>query len=194
MKFTQLTTLAMNVAIDTLGNPTLASITRADARKVRDAIKGVTSTVRRRLRVIVAVVNKAILELNLPITNPFKQLEIVDEGNDTNSKVPFTPEEHVTIAEACRAKDDEVRWLMAILLDTGMRPREAAGLRVADVHLDVPVPFVHVRPYKERKLKTKNSERKVPLVGVSYWAAQRAVNATTTPWVFPRYASARGQV
>jgi hypothetical protein len=42
IKFTQLTTLAMNVAIDTLGNPTLASITRADARKVRDNINGVT--------------------------------------------------------------------------------------------------------------------------------------------------------
>jgi hypothetical protein len=158
-KFTQHTTLSMNVAIDTLGNPTLASITRSDARKVRDAIKGVTSTVRRRLRVIVAVVNKAILELNLPITNPFKQLEIVDEGHDKDERKPFSPSEHVVIAEACRRLDDDVRWLMAILLDTGMRPREAVGLRVADVHLDTSVPYVHLRPHKERQLKTKNSER-----------------------------------
>jgi len=49
----------------------------------------------------VAVVNKAILELNLPITNPFKQLEIVDEGHDKDERKPFSPEDHVTIAEAC---------------------------------------------------------------------------------------------
>jgi len=61
---------------------------------------------------------------------------------------------------------------------------------VADVHLDTSVPYVHLRPHKERALKTKNSERKVPLVGVSQWAALRAVEAATTPWLFGRYASA----
>jgi integrase len=194
IKFTQLTTLAMNVAIDTLGNPTLASITRADARKVRDNIKGVTATVRRRLRVIVAVVNKAILELNLPITNPFKQLEIVDEGQDHEARKPFTADEHLTIAEACKCRDDEVRWLMALILDTGMRLREAAGLRVEDVSLEASVPFVNIRPHRERALKTKGSQRLVPLVGTasacpffsSKAPAVRANIFIKAPWLIVR--------
>jgi integrase len=41
-----------------------------------------------------------------------------------------------------------------------------------------------------RTLKTRGSDRKVPLVGFSLWAAKRAVSLTTKHsgvWLFPRY-------
>ena len=71
------------------------------------------------------------------------------------------------------------------------------GLRSDDVVLDHGTPYVDIRPHPKlgRTLKTDASERKVPLVGMALWAAQRAVEANrrhggkSTGWLFPRYAS-----
>ncbi|WP_176250211.1 tyrosine-type recombinase/integrase, partial [Sulfitobacter sp. HGT1] len=61
------------------------------------------------------------------------------------------------------------------------------GLREEDVVLDASDPYISVRPNEARRLKTKGSERKVPLVGVSLWAAKRAVAHASNGYVFPRY-------
>jgi len=74
-----------------------------------------------------------------------------------------------------------------MLLHTGMRLSEAAGLHVSDMHLDHEFPYVEVRPNKARRLKTSNSKRVIPLVGDSLWAAQQ-VTATQEGYCFPRYA------
>ena len=57
--------------------------------------------------------------------------------------------------------DDEARWLVALISDTGMRLSEAAGLSKEDVHLDEDIPYVEIRPHKWRRLKTKSSVRKL---------------------------------
>jgi integrase len=74
-----------------------------------------------------------------------------------------------------------------MLLDTGMRLSEAAGLHVSDIHLEHEFPYVEVRPNKARRLKTANSKRIIPLVGDSLWAAQQ-VTANQQNYCFPRYA------
>ena len=63
-----------------------------------------------------------------------------------------------------------MRWLVALISDTGMRLAEAAGLHTDDLHLDDAVPYVEIRPHPWRSLKTKGSQRRVPLVGASLWA------------------------
>ena len=69
-------------------------------------------------------------------------------------------------------------------------------MRLDDLVLDHPVPHVHLRFHEElgRTLKTRGSERKVPLVGIALWGAQRAVEAarsarSASGWLFPRYAA-----
>ncbi len=74
-----------------------------------------------------------------------------------------------------------------MLLDTGVRLSEAAGLHVSDIHLKDEFPYVQVRPNKTRRLKTSNSKRIIPLVGDSLWAAQK-ITATQQGYCFPRYA------
>ena len=74
-----------------------------------------------------------------------------------------------------------------MLLDTGMRLSEAAGLHVSDIHLEREFPYVEVRPNKARRLKTSNSKRIIPLVGDSLWAAQQVI-ATEQDYCSPRYA------
>ena len=69
--------------------------------------------------------------------------------------------------------DDDMRWLVALISDTGLRLAEAAGLLKADLVIEGKTPFVRIRQHDWRRLKTAGSERDVPLVGASLWAAQR---------------------
>jgi len=69
-----------------------------------------------------------------------------------------------------------------------MRLAEAAGLRQDDFDLTGKIPVVHVRPHSWRSLKTESSQRTLPLVGHSLWAAQRIVSITNSDgFAFPRY-------
>ena len=91
------------------------------------------------------------------------------------------------IQQSCNAIDDDMRWLVALISDTGMRLAEAAGLHTDDLHLDEAAPYVEIRPHPWRSLKTKGSQRQVPLVGASLWAAQRIRANASSCFAFPRY-------
>ena len=64
--------------------------------------------------------------------------------------------------------DDEPRWLVALISDTGMRLSEAAGLAREDIALDADIPHVIIRPHPWRRLKTKGSERTLTLLVALY--------------------------
>ena len=53
-----------------------------------------------------------------------------------------------------------------------------AGLAREDIVLDADIPHIIIRPHQWRRLKTKGSERTLPLVGASLWAAKKAVEAS----------------
>ena len=91
------------------------------------------------------------------------------------------------IQKHCYQKDDDIRWLIALLSDTGMRLAEAAGLAKEDVFLDTEIP--HIRPCERpwRPLKTRSSERDVPLVGAALLAAQGAYETSPNEYLFPRF-------
>ena len=198
-KFAADNTRAVSALIDRVGDLRLSMYCRSDAEDVRDrALRTQSSgTVRRRLRMICAIVNRAIKEKQLQILNPFEGLGIAGEGEDGSKRIPFTGEELGIISAACRNLDDDIRQIIALQMDTGCRVAEVVGLRVEDVVLDQPIPHVRIRPWgKVRTLKTAASERDVPLVGTALWAAGRAVVARKKAanggsWLFPRYASER---
>jgi integrase len=188
---------AIRHVIDTIGDLEITQYTRSDARFVRDTIlKTVkTATARRRLNTVVAVVNRGLLEFQLQTHNVFAKIEIKDEALDAKVRQPFTQGELETIAKACLEKDDDLRWIVTLQLETGARLGEIVGLRLEDLVL-AEIPYVWIRPHLKhgRTLKTPQSERKVPLVGLALWAAQRVLQTTTSSadrssWLFPRYAS-----
>ena len=74
-----------------------------------------------------------------------------------------------------------------MISDTGMRLAEAAGLHMDDIKLDEDIPYVDIKPYPWRSLKTKDSGRQVPLVGASLWAAQSIKANASSCFAFPRY-------
>ena len=183
--------------ITLVGDLPLNVYTRSHAEIVRDALlkTGTTSTVRRRLTSLTAIVNKVRKEKQLQMLNPFEGLGIVGEGDDETKRVPFTGDELKIVSTHCRHFDDDIRHIVALQLDTGCRVAEIVGLRVEDVILDHVVPHIRIRPFgKVRTLKTAASERDIPLIGCALWAAQRAVEGRRrikdkSLWLFPRYAS-----
>ena len=97
-----------------------------------------------------------------------------------------------SIQVECRKIDDEARWLVALVSDTGLRLSEAVGLAGDDVDIDGLHPHVHIRPHPWRRLKTKGSERVVPLVGAAKWSVRRALENAEGEFLFPRYCSRTG--
>jgi integrase len=84
--------------------------------------------------------------------------------------------------------DDDLRWLIALISDTGMRLAEGAGLLKEDLFLNTDIPYVRIQKHPWRNLKTAASQRDVPLVGSSLWAAQRLLEAESgSMYAFPRY-------
>ena len=43
--------------------------------------------------------------------------------------------------------DDDLRWLLALLIDSGLRLREATVLSINDIVVDHEIPHVKVRPH-----------------------------------------------
>ena len=90
------------------------------------------------------------------------------------------------VQEECRHLDDEPRWLIALISDTGMRLAEAAGLLSEDIRLDTEIPYINLCEHAWRTLKTSSSQRKIPLVGASLWAAMR-IKEQNTDFAVPKY-------
>ena len=87
----------------------------------------------------------------------------------------------------CRQTNDEARWIIALLSDTGLRLSEALGLTKEDVHLTATTPYIDIHPKPWRRLKTRSSKRQVPIVGHALWALQQACEAAQGPLIFPKY-------
>lgn len=71
--------------------------------------------------------------------------------------------------------NDECRFFLYAMADTGARPSELVGLNAhrGDIRLDTDIPYIHIRPDSNRELKNKHCERQLPLVGAALYAFQQ---------------------
>ena len=171
-----------------LGDRPIEQLQAADAGLFRDYLfdKGLSSSsVKRVFSTIRAIVNLSIRENGLGITNPFAGTFIPDDHNKVRRE-PIPAENITAIQHLCREIDDEPRWLIALISDTGMRLVEAAVLLSKDIVLDTVIPHINLREHTWRSLKTSSSRRKIPLVGASFRAATRIKEQNTT-FAFPKY-------
>jgi integrase len=181
--------------IDVLSNRPLDEYSSSDAAAYRDYLlkRGLTTnSVKRNFATIRSVINLAIQEHGLECRNAFSKVYLPDL-DDAKKRKPIPIENIREIQQECMSIDDEARWLIALISDTGMRLSEAAGLHIDDIKLDYEIPHIDLKPHSWRGLKTRGSQRQIPLVGASLWAAKRVKEASTTsPYAFPRYTSAKG--
>ena len=57
------------------------------------------------------------------------------------------------IQNDCETINDDLRWIVALLSDTGMRLGEAVGLAKSDIVIHSEIPHVHLTPHPWRRLK-----------------------------------------
>ncbi|MDC1466280.1 tyrosine-type recombinase/integrase [Litorivicinus sp.] len=176
-------------AIQCLGNKDLGEYTTIDAGEFRDWLFAKDlkrSSVSRNLTIVKAVVNLCIQEEGLGINNPFAKVYIPSDENHTK-RHSLTIEQTKLLQQRCREQDDSLRWLAALISDTGMRLAEAVGLAKDDLKLTDEVPHFVIRKHPWRPLKTKGSERIIPLVGAALWASQRLSDTVSGQFLFPQY-------
>lgn len=182
---------ACGYLVDACGLKHLHEYTRRDALTFRDSLiaRGLAgSSITRVFNSFSSVFNFANSEHALDLRNPFVGV-YHDRKAGVLKRNPIPVSDIKKVQALCRSKDDDARWLVALISDTGMRLSEAAGLLVSDLCLDAEVPSITIKANMYRRLKTTGSERVVPLVGASLWAAHRVVeNADNGDGpAFPRY-------
>lgn len=186
------TRLVFKTLVDCIGDKPIDSLSRSDAHKyvTAEIARGVkTGTVSRYLNSIRAVVETWLREKEIEKSNPFTRIPIPENGKDAKKRQPFSQTELKHLFTSCKEKDDDIRWLIAILGDTGARLAEIAGLAMEDLILDTDVPHIIIKSHPWRSLKNKSSERRVPLLGHALWATQRIKQTASTNqrFAFPRY-------
>lgn len=188
--FRQSAERACGYVIENCGNKPLEAYTRQDALVFRDWLvaRGLTgSSVTRNFSYVKAVINFALSEFAMDVRNPFVGVyHYRSKGVITRKPIPL--DDLRRVQRECMQIGDDIRWLVALVSDTGMRLAEAAGLSIADFNLQSDIPFVEVRKHPWRSLKTSASAREIPLSGMALWVAQRILQqADTSSYAFPRY-------
>ena len=176
--------------IDCCGNKDLAEYTRSDATKFRDYLfnKGLNgASVARIFGTVRAVINLALSEFGLSIINPSSNVYF-DRSAGVTKRLPVRSEDIKKVQEECYKADDEKRWLIALIADTGMRLAEGAGLLRSDFFEQDGILCVRIKPHPWRSLNTASSQRIIPLVGSAEWAAKRILEQShKSAFAFPSY-------
>ena len=192
--FIRTATRNVEYIIKVLGNKSIRSYSSIDASKFRDWLieQGMSlSTVKRVFSSVKAIINLTIQEHGLDINNPFSKTYMPEiEDKQYRESIPSQTIKH--IQSLCRKYDDDLRWLVTLLSDTGMRLGEGVGLLKSDINLNCEIPHIRLIPHPWRRLKTKSSQRCIPLVRASLWACKRILEHNNDSiYAFPRYTSSK---
>ena len=181
--------------IKVLGNKSLKSYSSSDGGKFRDWLleEGMSvNTVKRVFSSIRSIINIAISEYGLDCSNGFARTYFPND-NIVHIRKPLPIDKIKLVHKLCKEYDDDLRWLIALLSDTGMRLGEGVGLLKSDMKLDCEIPHIKLIPHPWRRLKTKSSQRVIPLVNESLWASKRILEHTDNSlFALPRYTSLNG--
>lgn len=174
--------------ISVVGNKRVRDLTRADALALRDYWQkrivagevqiGHANKEMGGVRKVLRVVEDA---RQLGIPDVFGKLRI--EGGKEKQRAAYDPDfiQNVILAEGALADiNEEARRVIYVCADSGLRPVEVVNLTPDCIHLNAEVPYVEIKPVG-RRLKTDQSERKIPLVGCALAAMK------LQPKGFPRY-------
>jgi integrase len=178
-----------------LGDRPISSYSSNEASQFRDWCieKGMgIKTVKRVFASVRAIINLAISEEGLECSNAFAKTYFPDDDR-SDSRQPISMDDIRKVQSLCKDIDDEMRWLIALISDTGMRLGEATGLLKEDIKLDEPIPYVDLKLHPWRSLKTRGSQRLIPLTNEALWASRRLIQAKNDSiFAFPRYCSEAG--
>ena len=184
-------------AVNALGKSDMliTDFNRLRARRHKEALEHnnpnwKADTLNKTIGMLTAVFTLAIREYELPMVNPWSGLkdEVLDREDDRRS---FTPDELSRYVEGLDKLNTEARLIGLLMVHTGCRTMEAAGLTFGELQLQNNTPHLQLRPNQIRSLKNKQSKRDVPLIDKAldelrpYLAQCKSVDPRAP--VFPRY-------
>ena len=185
---------SVSYLIAELGDKPINGYSRKDALSLRDALmrrKLSVASIKRNFNNINALTGLVCRELGHPAPETFRGLFFKEPA--VQKQRLSVPDKQLQVLQAqCRKADDEARWLLALISDTGLRLSEAIGLSRGDIRLSDGVPHILIQPHPWRRLKTIGSKRKVPLIGSALWATERMMTTTDSNFAFPSFCN--GQV
>lgn len=178
------------------GDKPLVEVNRTKARAWRNmrAKQVAPSTVRRERNDIGAVFSWAISELDgSGETNPFSGMKIagaVESRQD--QRLPLDQSVIDKVYKNLRPHKD-LSQIWTLLDYTGARVGEIRMLLVSEIVIDDPVPHIVIQPRPDRTLKSKWSERKIPLVGAALVIAEALTKGRDGgEYAFRQYATKGG--
>src|SRR6056297_2823211 len=127
--FKRTTERSCGYVIDVCGDKPLNEYTKSDANKFRDDLieRGLAgSSITRVFGSVRSVFNFATSEEGLSLTNPFSKV-YYDRTAGVSDRIPMPVDDIRKVQKKCFELDDELRRLVALVSDTGMRLSEAAG-------------------------------------------------------------------
>jgi len=100
------------------------------------------------------------------VKNPFDGIGFTE--NSKKRRDPWEVEDLIRLIQpnSLRTRRETLAVLLA-MVETGARPSELILLREEDIFLKHNIPHIHIQPYAGHELKTFESDRKIPLVGIS---------------------------
>ncbi len=145
--------------INCLGDRPIDHYLSSDAAIPRDKLldKGLAvASIKRNFSTIRSIINLSITEQGLDCRNAFARTYMPQEKRD--GRLPIPIECIRTIQKECEAMNDDLRGIVALLSDTGMRLGEAVGLAKSDIVIHSEIPHINLTPHPWRRLKTKGSK------------------------------------
>jgi len=103
--------------------------------------------VRRIFGTIRSVINLTMREQGIDGKNAFANT-YMPERDDKKTRQPVPVSALCQLQQECMLKDDEARWLIALVSDTGMRLAEAAGLLMSDIEPFTSTPHLIVSTHR----------------------------------------------
>lgn len=168
---------ALEVFVDLVGSRPISTLTRADALKLRahwqdrvvagEVKIGTANKCIGHIGTMFRAINES-KQLNLPAI--FDRIRI--GGGRDGQRLAFTPafvQDQIPADGMFDDLNSDARRVVYLVVETGLRLSEAISLFRTTIRLDAAVPHICVAP-EGRDVKTNQSKREIPLVGVALMA------------------------
>lgn len=174
--------LALSEFVNVIGNKELASIDRKDILQFRSWLLEQINdgknadTANKKMRHIKDILRTVANSQEIPFDEDtlfarisFKLIQ--------KSRPPFEADYiQKSLLPGLNNLNEDARLFVYAMADTGAREAELAGLTKEDIFLNEEIPFIWIRPREKRELKTRHSERQIPLVGTALYAFKHRPN------------------
>lgn len=158
--------------IQCIGNKEMQEVTRADILKFRDWwIERIqeenlgTNGANKNFIQIKTIFESVNENLNLGIDTKTLFRKLLFEENWNTTRLPFETDyirNMLLKPENLKGLNEQAKWALHAMAETGAGIAEQVGLQATDIHLDCEMPYIEITPRSKKGLKTRYRKRVIP--------------------------------